>query len=122
MATTSPEPVAGAAPSRSGPRFIDTDVHERAEVTALVPYLQPMWRKYVTDYQWVPDRFLPYSQPTAGGLDRADAKTPDGRPGGSDFSLFKQQLLDEYNVEHAILTGWLNASSLQEGWVEFKTA
>jgi predicted TIM-barrel fold metal-dependent hydrolase len=122
MATTSPEPVAGAAPARSGPRFIDTDVHERAEVTALVPYLQPMWRKYVTDYQWVPDRFLPYSQPTAGGLDRADAKTPDGRPGGSDFSLFKQQLLDEYNVERAILTGWLNASALQEGWVEFKTA
>ncbi len=107
---------------RSGPRFIDTDVHEFAEVPALVGYLAPVWRKFVTDYRWVPDRFLPYTQPTAGGLHRADAWLPDGRPGGSDFSLLKQQLLDEYNVEYAILTGWLNASGLQEGWVEFKTA
>ena len=59
MATTSPEPAAGPAPARSGPRFIDTDVHERAEVSALLPYLQPLWRKYLTDAQCLPPRFPP---------------------------------------------------------------
>jgi predicted TIM-barrel fold metal-dependent hydrolase len=105
-----------------GPRFIDVDVHERADLRDLLPHLDPVWHKYITHYGWTPDRFLPYSQPTAGGLDRADAK-PDGvRPGGSDLGLVREQLLDEYDVEHAILTGWLNASSMQEGWTEFKTA
>jgi predicted TIM-barrel fold metal-dependent hydrolase len=105
-----------------GPRFIDVDVHERADLRDLLPYLEPVWHKYITDYGWVPDRFLPYSQPTAGGLDRADAK-PDGvRPGGSDLGLLREQLLDLYDVEYAVLTGWLNASSMQEGWTEFKTA
>lgn len=121
MTLSSTEPAVAVAPRR-GPRFIDTDVHERAELDVLVPYLEPMWRKYITDYGWVPDRFLPYSQPTAGGLDRADAKLPDGGHAGSDFGLLKRQLLDEYNVEYAILTGWLNASAFQEGWSEFKTA
>jgi len=122
MTMTPTQPVGTDAGPRSGPKFIDTDVHERAELDALVPYLEPMWQKYITDYRWVPDRYLPYSQPTAGGLDRADALLPDGRPGGSDLAMLRQQVLDEYNVEHSILTGWLNAGALQEGWVEFKTA
>jgi uncharacterized protein len=121
VTVTSPEQSQAQAPRR-GPRFIDTDVHERAEVDALVRYLEPVWQKYITDYRWVPDRDLPYSQSTAGGLDRAETRLADGRPGGSDLSLLREQLLDEYNVEHAILTGWLNASALQEGWAEFKTA
>jgi predicted TIM-barrel fold metal-dependent hydrolase len=106
-------------PSRG---LIDTDVHERADLYALLPHLPAIWHKYITDYGWIPDRSLPYSQPTAGGLDRADAKPGDGRPGGSDLPLLQAQLLDEYDVEHAILTGWLNASAMQEGWEEFKTA
>jgi uncharacterized protein len=102
--------------------IIDTDIHERAELHELLPYLDPVWHKYITDYGWIPDRFLPYSQPTAGGLDRLDSK-PDGtRPGGSDLALLQRQLLDEYDIEHGILTGWLNASAMQEGWTEFKTA
>ena len=103
-------------------RFIDVDVHERAELEELLPHLPSIWHKYVTDYGWTPERQLPYSQPTAGGLDRADAKPGDGRPGGSDLSLVQEQLLDLYDVEHAVLTGWLNASMLSEGWPEFKTA
>lgn len=102
--------------------LVDTDVHERAELGELLPYLPSVWHKYITDYGWTPDRFLPYSQPTAGGLDRADAKPNGDRPGGSDLGLVRRQLLDEYGIEQAILTGWLNASSMQEGWTEFKTA
>jgi len=120
-ASAPPDSTNASSGNGKGPRFIDTDVHERAELDALLPYLDPIWHKYITDYGWVPDRFLPYAQPTAGGLDRADAKTPDGRPGGSDLNMLREQVLDEYNVEHAILTGWLNASALQEGWTEFKT-
>ena len=105
-----------------GPRFVDADVHERAELIDLLPYLDSIWHRYITDYGWTPERLLPYSQPTAGGLDRADSK-PDGvRPGGSDLGFMREQLLDEYDVAAAVLTGWLNVSSLQEGWPEFKTA
>ena len=102
--------------------IVDTDVHERAELPALVPYLAPMWQKYITDFGWVPERNLPYAQFAAGGLDRADAKLPDGRPGGSDLGLLRRQLLDEYDIDFAILTGWLDASALHPGWPEFKTA
>jgi predicted TIM-barrel fold metal-dependent hydrolase len=105
-----------------GPRFIDVDVHERAELADLLPYLDPLWHRYITDYGWEPERLLPYAQPTAGGLDRADSK-PDGvRPGGSDLGFLREQLLDSYDVAAAVLTGWLNVSSLQEGWPEFKNA
>ncbi|MQA16354.1 MAG: amidohydrolase family protein [Pseudonocardiaceae bacterium] len=103
-------------------RIIDTDVHERAELYSLLPYLEPKWRKYITDFGWQPDRVLPYAQFAAGGLDREDAKLPDGRPGGSDYNLLREQLLDEYNIDYAVLTGWLDASALAPGWPEFKTA
>ncbi|WP_200834479.1 amidohydrolase family protein [Amycolatopsis alkalitolerans] len=97
-------------------------MHERADLQALVPYLEPMWRKYITDFGWQPERVLPYSQYAAGGLDRLDAKLPDGRPGGSDYDLLRRQLLDEHDIDYAVLTGWLDASALQPGWAEFKTA
>lgn len=102
--------------------IIDTDVHERAELQDLLPYLASDWRKYITDFGWEPERLLPYSQFAAGGLDRKDAKLADGRPGGSDFPLLREQLLDEYNIDFAVLTGWLDASALGPGWPEFKTA
>ena len=101
---------------------VDVDVHERAALADLVPYLAPSWRRYLTDFGWVPDRVLPFAQYSAGGLDRADAKLPDGRPGGSDLGLLRAQLLDEHGLQYAILTGWLNASALAPGWPEFKTA
>ena len=98
----------------SGPNLIDTDVHEVAQLEDLLPYLSAIWHKYITDYGWQPEERLPYAQPTAGGLDRADAKPGDGRPGGSDLGLLREQVLDLYDVGAAILTGWLNVSSTQE--------
>ncbi|MBA2636682.1 MAG: amidohydrolase [Solirubrobacterales bacterium] len=122
MTIAPPQPsTPGSGGPRQGPLFIDTDIHERADTYALVPYLEPKWQKYITDYDWQPDRLLGYSQPTAGGLDRKDAKV-DGKPGGSSLKMLQEQVLDEYNVEYGILTGWLNASALQSGWPEFKTA
>ncbi|ODU06170.1 MAG: amidohydrolase [Pseudonocardia sp. SCN 72-86] len=102
---------------------MDTDVHEvHASLRELLPYLEPIWHKYITDYGWQPDALRPHAQASAGGLDRLDSKLPDGRPGGSDFDLLKEQLLDEWNVHQAILTGKPNASGMREGWTEFKTA
>jgi len=106
----------------AAPRYVDTDVHERAELEDLLPYLPSVWHKYITEYGWTPERMNPYAQPTAGGLDRADAKPGDGRPAGSSLELLREQLLDEFGIQQAILTGWLSATALQEGWTEFKTA
>ena len=61
------------------------------------------------------------SRPPAGST-APTPSSPDGRPGGSDLGLLREQVLDEYGIEQAILTGWLNASAMQEGWTEFKTA
>lgn len=117
------DPAAAVDRPGNGRRMIDTDVHECApRLESLLPYLPAVWHKYLTDYGWIPDRFLPYSQPTAGGLSRADALPDDGDPAGSSLALVREQLLDAYGVEQAILTGWLNASGMQEGWVEFKNA
>src|ERR1700753_2639226 len=91
-------------PGRERTEIVDVDVHERAALEELVPYLEPQWRRYITEFGWQPERLLPYAQPTAGGLDRADA-----------------QLLDLSDIDSAILTGWLNASALGAGWPEFKT-
>ncbi|HZD67175.1 MAG TPA: amidohydrolase family protein [Acidimicrobiales bacterium] len=118
--TVTEEPA--TASDASALAVVDTDVHERADLTALVPYLDPEWRWYITKAEWIPDRWLPYIQPTVGGLDRADAKLPDGRPGGSDLDFLRVQLLDECRISRAILTGWLDASGLGPGWPEFKTA
>lgn len=115
------QPVKGAG-DNSTLAVVDTDVHERAELAALVPYLDEKWRWYITQANWVPDRWLPYTQPTVGGLDRADAKLSDGRPGGSDLDFLRVQLLDECKISRAILTGWLDASGLGPSWPEFKTA
>lgn len=123
MSLTQPDISAHADGAETKRRMIDTDVHERApQIEALLPYLPTVWHKYITDYGWVPDRFLPYSQPTAGGISRADALPDEGGPAGSSLPLLREQLLDAYGIEQAILTGWLNASSLQEGWTEFKNA
>jgi predicted TIM-barrel fold metal-dependent hydrolase len=121
MTEVSIRPVVPSPPVRKS-NLIDIDVHERADLRALLPYLEPMWRKYITDFGWQPDRVLPYAQYAAGGLDRLDARLPDGRPGGSDYGLLRQQLLDEHDVDYAVLTGWLDASGLHPGWPEFKTA
>jgi hypothetical protein len=36
--------------------LVDTDVHERAELSELLPYLPSVWHEYMTDCGWTPDR------------------------------------------------------------------
>ena len=106
------------------PRLIDTDVHEATKsYLDIVPYLEPQWRKYIIEGGWVPPKFPGgFTQPTVGGLYRADARPADGAPAGSDYELLRRQLLEECNVEFAVLTGWLDPNVMGTPWVEFKSA
>jgi predicted TIM-barrel fold metal-dependent hydrolase len=103
--------------------IIDTDIHERIQYEELLPYLDDPWHHYIKNCNWVQEKHLPYTQPSVAGLDRADAKLPDGGPAGSDLEFMKKQLLDTDNHEYGILTGPLDPSpSSMHGWIEMATA
>lgn len=104
-------------------KLIDTDIHERVSYEQLLPYLEQPWKRYITDSNWVQEKHMPYTQPAVAGVDRADAKVPDGRPAGSDLGFLQEQLLDANNHEYGILTGALDPSpSSMHGWYEMATA
>lgn len=103
--------------------IIDVDIHERALYKDLVPYLDNPWKRYIMDADWVQEKHLPYPVPGADGLDRADAKTPNGGPAGSDLSFMQEQLLDGVGHEFGILTGAFDPSpSSMHGWYEMAVA
>ncbi|GAK04038.1 hypothetical protein JCM19037_2409 [Geomicrobium sp. JCM 19037] len=104
-------------------KLIDTDIHERVSYEQLLPYLEQPWKRYITDSNWVQEKHMPYTQPAVAGVDRADARVPDGRPAGSDLGFMQEQLLDANNHEYGILTGALDPSpSSMHGWYEMATA
>lgn len=88
--------------------LIDCDVHQEwTSQDDLLPYLPEGWREYVLG----PGRAGPISMDASSGysnphgFDREDAfpDHPDW-PAGSDPQMFRDQLLDKYNIERAILT------------------
>lgn len=104
-------------------RIIDTDIHERITYSEIVEYLDNPWRHYIEDNHWIQEKHMPYTQPTVAGVDRADAKTPEGGDAGTDLSFMQKQLLDNDGVEYGILTGALDPSpSSMHGWYEMATA
>jgi predicted TIM-barrel fold metal-dependent hydrolase len=102
---------------------IDVDVHEGLpSVQALVPYLDEPWRSRVgaaDNFKGI-DTF-PYSYPQVGGLAMVEAITEDGTPAGSSYELMREQLLDAYDVEYAILVGALQPTDMRVQ-PEFATA
>lgn len=103
--------------------LVDTDIHERVLYSDLAPYLDNPWRRYITDCDWKQEKHLPYTQPAIAGVDRADARVPDGRPAGADLHFMQSQLLDECGHQFGILTGALDpAPSSMHGWYEMATA
>lgn len=104
-------------------KIIDCDIHERALYRDLVPYLDNPWRRYITDCNWIQEKHLPYTQPLVAGLDRADARLPDGRPAGTDLAFMQKQLLDPCGHEFGILGGALDpCPSSMHGWYEMGSA
>lgn len=83
--------------------IVDCDVHEMLRSpTELLPYLEPQYALYV-EKGWAP-YFFSYAYPTDAGFARVDA-VPDEGPAGSDYGLMRRQLLDEFDLDVAVLTG-----------------
>lgn len=86
--------------------IIDVDVHESLRsLHELIPYLVEPYRSRVA----VPDGFtppsFPYAYPMINGVAMADAVQEDGDPAGSSYEQMREQLLDKYDIAHAILAG-----------------
>jgi uncharacterized protein len=82
--------------------IIDCDAHHVPAPEAVAPYLSQRWRDYLN--------MVGLRTPDAHGLIRArlgasrsDAWSPSGRPPGTDPEFFREQLLDEWNIDAVIL-------------------
>jgi predicted TIM-barrel fold metal-dependent hydrolase len=86
----------------TGP-IVDTDVHEMlGSARELLTYLPREWARYI-DSGWSYPFFFSYGYPTDAGFARTDA-IPKSGPAGSDLELMRDQLLDAFDIETAILT------------------
>lgn len=93
-----------------GMKIIDADVHPwiNGDIEGLLPYMGAAWQRRFEGRTSLPDH--PLRPPLAGATSiRRDARPPGGGAGGSDPEFMKEDLLDRYNVEYAVL------SSIQAG-------
>lgn len=92
-------------------RIIDSDVHPwiNGDVKGLMPYLSTAWqRRFKGKRSTLPDH--PLRPPLAGATSiRQDATPPGGGAGGSDPLFMREDLLDRYGIDYAVL------SSIQAG-------
>ena len=85
--------------------LIDCDAHHNWRgVKDVLPYLPRYWADYVVESQFKSLPNSPYPKGVGGG-ERVDARPGDVGSAGSDVDLFRRQLLDEWGVDVAILTG-----------------
>lgn len=94
-------------------RTIDTDVHESfSSLKDLVPYLPEPYKGWIAAGAW-----RGFSQPFAytspGNGNRADVRSVDGSASVSDYSLMRSQLLDRYDLNYAVLTGYFYPTGLK---------
>lgn len=94
-------------------KIIDTDVHESfSSLKDLVPYLPEPYKGWIAAGAW-----RGFSQPfayTSPGLgNRADVLAADGSASVSDYSVMRSQLLDHYDLSHAVLTGYFYPTMLK---------
>ncbi|QBD83558.1 amidohydrolase [Ktedonosporobacter rubrisoli] len=102
-------------------QIIDTDVHETfPSWLDLAPYLKEPWRGLVEHKAWSGLSF-PFAYWASDGLNRADSQPDSGGPAGSDFKLFREQVLETYPIKHAILTGQFFPGDM-EAQFEFASA
>ncbi|MBW3593378.1 MAG: amidohydrolase family protein [Actinobacteria bacterium] len=89
---------------------IDCDVHNAwTSSRDLLPYLSPYFRDFLERGELpggrdsFPHGHRPWLHPE--GFTRTDSVPETGATPGSDYELLREQLLDRYDVEYAILTG-----------------
>jgi len=93
-------------------KVIDCDVHNVVpSIEALVPYLSDFWREYVRQsaFRGPADTAHPAGTPTSA---RPGSKPASGGPPGSDLALLREQVLDPWDVEYAILNCTFAADSI----------
>jgi predicted TIM-barrel fold metal-dependent hydrolase len=90
--------------------MIDCDVHNNwSSARVLLPYLPAAFREYLErgelpgDRGSFPHAHRPWLHPE--DFKRADAAPPGGQMAGSDCEFMREQLLDRYGADYAILTG-----------------
>ena len=82
--------------------LVDCDVHTTIMPGALHARLSSRWQRHLEDFgPRVPSAIAVYPRLRGGGS-RLDARPPGGLA-GSDLGLLQAQLLDEYDMAHAIL-------------------
>lgn len=94
-------------------RIIDTDVHESfSSLKDLVPYLPDPYKGWIAQGAWrgIPQPFC-YTSP--GNGNRADVVADDGSPSVSDYRQVRRQVLDQYDMSHAMLTGYFYPTMLK---------
>jgi predicted TIM-barrel fold metal-dependent hydrolase len=86
--------------------MIDCDVHQNlTSIGELLPYLPEVYREHIEHGGYAGISFPEYHWSHPGGFWRDDAFPSDGSPPGSDYELLRSQLLDQYHIDYAILTG-----------------
>ena len=93
--------------------LIDTDVHEGfSGLGDLVPYLPPPFNDWIAQGAWR-GFAQPFCYTSPGNGNRADDVSDDGSPSVSDYGLMRDQVLDRYDVTHAVLTGYFYPTMLK---------
>ena len=92
--------------SNSKLKIVDVDIHPKSSVEDLKPYLSKRWWDYLQTYGarqrqgYLKGFAYPKMQPQAS---RRDSWPPDGGLPASDLDFMKQQFLDSYPIEYAIM-------------------
>lgn len=104
-AAAAAESVASGARGRASTSVVDCDVHSKIPNDVLLRYLPRRWSDYFRDYgyRW-PNEIAYFStRPRGGGAARTDAYPPSGAPPGGDPAFTRHQLLDEWDLELAVV-------------------
>jgi predicted TIM-barrel fold metal-dependent hydrolase len=84
--------------------IVDTDVHAVIpSLDAMLPYLDPVWKQYVRERHWagpVGDYTYPPRLPSTA---RTEWQPKDGVTAASNSGLLREDLLDPWRIDHAIV-------------------
>jgi predicted TIM-barrel fold metal-dependent hydrolase len=87
----------------SGP-VVDVDVHAVVpSIDALLPYLAPVWQEWVRERGWTGPRDTYTYPPGLPSSVRPEWRPEDGRVAASNVSLLQRDVLDPWDVDHAIV-------------------
>jgi predicted TIM-barrel fold metal-dependent hydrolase len=94
-----------AAPEKQQLRIVDCDVHHTWKgVSDVFPYLPSYWKSYIQESRWRGFGNAQYPKVANGG-ERIDARVNGPGTSGSDPGVLRTQLIDEYGIDIAMLTG-----------------